>query len=93
MCERVNLYLECFTGYYTYVREGSVVKNPEGVYDSIQNLDSCVRLCYTNTDFVCNSFYYCPNEMQCLFSKQNVPNIPAPATPYACQAYSSKYKH
>ena len=80
-----------FIGYYTYVQQGSVPAHPEGVYDEIQNLDACLQLCYTSTSFVCNSFYYCPNELQCLFSKQHVPNTPAIKSADACQAYSSKY--
>ena len=82
--------LWCFIGYYTYVQQGSVPEHPEGVYDEIQNLDACLQLCYTSTSFVCNSFYYCPNELQCLFSKQHVPNTPAIKSADACQAYSSK---
>ena len=85
------VFLWRFIGYFTYVQQGSVPEHPEGVYDEIQNLDACLQLCYTSTSFVCNSFYYCPNELQCLFSKQHVPNTPAIKSADACQAYSSKY--
>ena len=80
-----------FTAYYTHIINGSVVEHATSIVGEQFTAKMCAQSCYTNTDFVCNSFYFCSGNSQCLLSKQNVPNGSKTNIVPGCEAYSSKY--
>ena len=79
------------TAYFTHIINGSVVEHATSIAGDVFTAKSCAQSCYTNTDFVCNSFYFCSGSSQCLMSKQNVPNEPKTNIVPGCDAYSSEY--
>lgn len=69
---------------------GYVPEKVDKVVSVPESPSQCAATCFSNTDFVCNSFYVCTGSNQCLLSMHHVPDGPN-QTHTTCISYSSKF--
>ncbi|XP_060602473.1 uncharacterized protein LOC132755602 [Ruditapes philippinarum] len=60
--------------YFTRLKSGYVPEHVDKVVTVPQSPSQCAATCFSNTDFICNSFYVCTSSNQCLLSIQHVPD-------------------
>jgi uncharacterized membrane protein len=78
------------TVYFTRLKSGYVPEHVDKVVTVPQSPSQCAATCFSNTDFICNSFYVCTSSNQCLLSIQHVPDG-ANQEHTTCISYSSKF--
>ena len=89
------MHVHHFPDYFTHIINGSVAQHVDKVV-STQGVDTalhCAQMCYAGfVNLTCNSFYFCPTQKECLFSRNNAPSLngPKPNVVPGCESYSSK---
>ncbi|XP_045160097.2 uncharacterized protein LOC123525262 isoform X2 [Mercenaria mercenaria] len=73
--------------YFTRMRSGYVPEHVDKVEAVPESPSECATSCFSNTDFMCNSFYVCVASNQCLLSAKHVPDGPN-QTHTTCISYS-----